>query len=107
MACRQQHINIQDSLLLGAANIKFEQLQGIYEVDAKNSQIAALEQQNKINRLELKQHRTFRILLIIAIFLVITIAVIIYIFYQRLRQNNTQLVEANTAKDKFFAIIAQ
>lgn len=106
LACQQHQISIQDSMLLGAANIKLEQLQGIYELDAKNSQIAALEQQNEINRLKLKQHRTSRILMIIAIFLAIIIAIIIYIFYQRLRQKNNQLEEANFAKDKFFAIIA-
>lgn len=105
-ACQQQQINIQDSMLLGAVNIKMEQLQGIYEIDAKNSQIAELEQQNEINRLQLKQHRTSRVLMIIAILLVLIIAGIIYIFYQRLRQKNNQLQEANLAKDKFFAIIA-
>ncbi|KJF44255.1 tetratricopeptide repeat protein [Draconibacterium sediminis] len=106
LACQQQQINIQDSLLFGAANIKIEQLQGIYELDAKNSQIAALEQQNEINRLELRQHRTSRILMIIAVLLAIIISCIIYIFYQRMRQKNNQLEEANQAKDKFFAIIA-
>ncbi|WP_297100662.1 tetratricopeptide repeat-containing sensor histidine kinase [uncultured Draconibacterium sp.] len=106
LSCQQQQINIQDSMLFGAANIKLEQLQGIYELDAKNSQIAALEQQNEINRLELRQHRTSRILMIIAVLLAIIIAGIIYIFYQRLRQKNNQLEEANLTKDKFFAIIA-
>ncbi|QIA06449.1 tetratricopeptide repeat-containing sensor histidine kinase [Draconibacterium halophilum] len=106
LACQQHQISIQNSMLLGAANIKLEQLQGIYELDAKNSQIAALEQQNEINRLELKQNRTSGILLIMAILLAIIIAIIIYVFYQRLRQKNSQLEEANIAKDKFFAIIA-
>ena len=106
LACQQHQLSIQDSMLLGAANIKLEQLQGIYEVDAKNSQIADLQQQNEINRLQLKQHRTSTMLLILAILLAIIIASIIYIFYQRLRQKNIQLNEANMAKDKFFAIIA-
>ena len=106
LLCQQHQLSIQDSMLLGAANIKLEQLQGIYEVDAKNSQIADLQQQNEINRLQLKQHRTSNMLLILAILLAIIIASIIYIFYQRLRQKNIQLNEANMAKDKFFAIIA-
>ncbi|WP_163322628.1 tetratricopeptide repeat-containing sensor histidine kinase [Draconibacterium mangrovi] len=104
--CQQQLINIQDSMLLGAVNIKMEQLQGIYEIDAKNSQIADLEQQNEINRLELRQHRTSGILMIIAVLLAIIITGIILFFYQRMRQKNNQLEEANQAKDKFFAIIA-
>ncbi|WP_319230564.1 tetratricopeptide repeat-containing sensor histidine kinase [Draconibacterium orientale] len=106
IACQQQQIAIQDSMLFGAANIKLEQLQGIYELDAKNNQIADLEQENEINRLKLRQHRSSRILMLIAVLLAIIIAGIIYIFYQRLRQKNIQLEEANLAKDKFFAIIA-
>lgn len=104
--CLQQHIDIQESMLSGAATIKLEQLQSIYEVDEKNTQIAALQKQNEINRLQLKQHRSSRLFLIIAILLVMSIAGIIYFFYQRLRQTNSQLKEANTTKDKFFAIIA-
>ncbi len=104
--CQQHLINIQDSMLLGAVNIKMEQLQGIYEIDAKNNQIAELEQQNQINRLTLKQNRTSLIFMIIGILLTLIIAAVIYIFNRRLRQNNIQLAEANAAKDKFLAIIA-
>ncbi|WP_319500368.1 tetratricopeptide repeat-containing sensor histidine kinase [uncultured Draconibacterium sp.] len=106
MDCQQQLINIQDSMLLGAVNIKMEQLQGIYEIDAKNSQIEDLEQQNKINRLTLQQHRISLIFMIIGILVALIIAAVILFFNRRLRQNNIQLAEANAAKDKFFAIIA-
>ncbi|MDX8337890.1 tetratricopeptide repeat-containing sensor histidine kinase [Draconibacterium sp. IB214405] len=104
--CQQHLISIQDSMLLGAVNIKMEQLQGIYEIDAKNSQIEELEQQNKINRLTLKQHRSSIIFIIIGFILTILGVVVIYFFYRRLRQKKIQLEEANAAKDKFFAIIA-
>lgn len=104
--CQQHLINIQDSMLLGAVNIKMEQLQGIYEIDAKNSLIEDLEQQNQINRLTLQQHRTSLIFMIMGILLALIIASVIYVFNRRLRQNNIQLAEANAAKDKFFAIIA-
>ncbi len=104
--CQQHLISIQDSMLLGAVNIKMEQLQGIYEIDAKNNQIADLEQQNKINRLTLKQHRTSIILMIIGSVLAIIIAMVIYFFYRRLQQKLIQIEEANAAKDKFFSIIA-
>ncbi|WP_321369623.1 tetratricopeptide repeat-containing sensor histidine kinase [uncultured Draconibacterium sp.] len=106
IACQQQLISIQDSMLLGAVNIKMEQLQGIYELDAKNDQIEELEQQNEINSLKLRQHRASLSLMIAIILLAIIITAVIFIFNRRLRQNNIQLAEANAAKDKFFAIIA-
>ncbi|WP_347839243.1 ATP-binding protein [uncultured Draconibacterium sp.] len=106
LSCQQQQINIQDSMLLGAANIKMDQLQGIYEIDAKNSQIAQLQQENEINALKLKQHRASILYMVLGIFLAILIAAIIFVFYRRLRQNNLQLAEANEAKNKFLAIIA-
>lgn len=106
IACQQQLIDIQDSMLLGAVNIKMEQLQGIYELDAKNDQIEELEQQNEINSLKLRQHRASLLLMIVVILLAIIITAVIFIFNRRLRQNNIQLAEANAAKDKFFAIIA-
>ena len=106
MNCQQQMINIQDSMLLGAVNIKMEQLQGIYEIDAKNSQIADLEKQNEINRLKLQHHRISITFMIIGILLALTIAAVILLFNRRLSQKNIQLAQANAAKDKFFAIIA-
>jgi len=103
---QNQQITMQDVMLSGAANTKMEQLQAIVELDAKNSQIAELEQQNEINSLKLKQHRISYYLMIAGIFVAIIIATIIYLFYRRIREKNNQLEEANAAKDKFFAIIA-
>jgi signal transduction histidine kinase len=93
-------------MLLGAANIKYEQLQSIYEVDEKNHQISELQKQNEINDLKIKQHRTTRLFLAIAIVLALLIASIIAIFYRRIQQKNKLLAEANATKDRFFAIIA-
>jgi len=103
---QNQQITMQDVMLTGGANTKMEQLQAIVELDAKNSQIAELEQQNEINSLKLKQHRISYYLMVIGIFVAIFITTIIYLFYRRIREKNKQLEEANAAKDKFFAIIA-
>ncbi len=106
LECQNKQIEMQDVMLTGAANTKMEQLQAIYELDAKNSQIAELERQNEINFLKLKEQRFSNYLMVSGIIVAIFIATIIYLFYRRIRQKNQQLEEANAAKDKFFAIIA-
>jgi len=106
MVCQNKQIQIQNSIASGAANIKMEQLQAIYEIDEKSSQIAELEKQNKINALSIKQNSIIRNIMIIGIILALFISIIIYWFYYKLRHKNRELYVANAAKDKFFAIIA-
>jgi signal transduction histidine kinase len=103
---QNKQIELQNLILSGAATIKTEQLQAIYEIDEKNSQIAELEKQNEINSLSLQQHRTTRNIMIAGILLVLLVTVAIFLFYEKLRLKNRELNETNAAKDKFFAIIA-
>lgn len=103
---QSKQITIQDTMLLGSASIKLEQLQGIYEVDEQNYQIDKLKERNLINDLRLQQHRTTRIYLAIGIAVALFIALSTFIFYHRIQQKNKLLAEANAAKDRFFAIIA-
>ncbi len=104
--CKDKQIEIQNSILSGAANIKTEQLQAIYEIDEKNSQIAELEKQNKIIALSNRQNKIIRNIMISGIILVLLVMLVIYWFYKKLKLKNTELREANAAKNKFFAIIA-
>ncbi len=103
---QKKQIEIQDLLLTGAANIKMEQLQAIYELDKQNGQIIELEKQNEINSLIINQHWISQLLMIIGITIAFLITVSIYWFYNKIRQKNLELKEINAAKDKFFAIIA-
>ena len=104
--CQKKQIEIQDLLLSGAANIKIEQLQAIYEIDKKNGQIIELENQNQINSLVIRQHRISQLIMIIGIFIAFLISISIYWFYNKIRRKNLELKETNAAKDKLFAIIA-
>lgn len=106
IACQNKQIEIQSLILSGAADIKVEQLQAIYEIDKKNSQIIVLEKQNEINSLKIKQQRTSQQIMIIGIFIAFLISITIYWFYNKIRHKNLELKETNAAKDKFFAIIA-
>jgi signal transduction histidine kinase len=106
ISCQNKQIIIQDLLLSGAANIKMEQLQAIYEIDKKNGQILELERQNEINSLIIKQHRISQQLMIAGILIAFLISLTIYWFYNQIRRKNLELKETNAAKDKFFAIIA-
>lgn len=104
--CQNKQIEIQNLILSGAANIKTEQLQAIYEIDEKNNQIAELEKQNKINELSIKQHQIIQNIMIFGIILAVFILTIVFWFYRKIRQKNNELNEINAAKDKFFTIIA-
>jgi len=106
IVCQKKQIEIQDSILLGAANIKYEQLQGIYEIDKKNGQIVELERQNEVSSLTIKQHQITQFIMIIGIIIALLISLSVYWFYTKIRKKNLLLREANAAKDKLFAIIA-
>ncbi len=104
--CQKKQIEIQDLILSGAANIKTEQLQAIYEIDKKNGQILELEKQNEINSLLIKQHRISKFIMISGIVIALLISLSVYWFYAKIRHKNLQLKETNAAKDKLFAIVA-
>lgn len=106
ISSQKKQIEIQDLILTGAANIKIEQLQAIYEIDKKNGQIIELERQNQINSLTIKQHRISQLIMITGIFIAFLISISIFWFYNRMRRKNLELKETNAAKDKLFAIIA-
>lgn len=84
-----------------------------YEVTNRDNQIALLASEKNLADLRLKQQNILRNWLIIVIVLIVLIVVIIYSRYRlktraeaELALKNRQLEELNTAKDKFFAIIA-
>ncbi|WP_163707039.1 tetratricopeptide repeat protein [Mangrovibacterium lignilyticum] len=104
--CQNKQIQIQNLILSGAANIKTEQLQAIFEIDAKNSQIEELEKQNQIHILEIKQERIIRNVMVIAVVVAFLVALIIFWLYSKIQAKNRELKGINVAKDKFFAIIA-
>ena len=106
ISCQKKQIEIQDQILSGAANIKIEQLQTIYEIDKQNGQIAELEKQNEINSLIIKQHRFSQLIMITGILIALIFSVTIYWFYKKIRKKNLELKETNAAKDKLFAVIA-
>lgn len=104
--CQKKQIEIQNLILSGAANIKIEQLQAIYEIDKKNAQIMELEKQNEINALTIKQHQISLLIMIAGIVIAFLISGSIYWFYSKIRRKNLELKETNAAKDKLFAIVA-
>ncbi|MBN2173746.1 MAG: tetratricopeptide repeat-containing sensor histidine kinase, partial [Bacteroidales bacterium] len=103
---QDKQINIQDSLLSGAVNIKLDQLQAIYEIDAQNDQIAQLEKQNEINTLHIRQQKTYQFITIAGFLIALFGSLITYWFYRQMRRKNLELNEANASKDKLFAIIS-
>lgn len=103
---QKKQTEIQDSILSGTANIKMEQLQAIYELDKKNSQIIELKNQNAISALTIKQNKILQFIIIVGIIIALFITIYTYWFYKKIKQKNLELKATNAAKDKFFAIIA-
>jgi len=106
ISCQRRQIEIQNSILTGDADIKFEQLQTIYEIDKQNSQILDLEKQNKINSLIIGRNKTSQRIMIGGILIAILFSITIYLLYKKIDNKNRELIESNAAKDKFFAIIS-
>lgn len=105
ISCQKKQIEIQDQILYGATSIKIEQLQTIYEIDKQNGQILELEKQNELNSLKINQHRILQLIMITGIFIALLFSLIIFGFYNKIRQKNLELKETNASKDKLFAII--
>lgn len=103
---QEKQIETQELILSGAANIKIDQLQAIYELEEKNNQIATLEKQNEINTLRIREQRTYQILMIAGFLFVLIIAGIIISMYRKIRRNNRELNKINKTKDQLFSIIA-
>jgi signal transduction histidine kinase/Tfp pilus assembly protein PilF len=103
---QNKQIETQDIILSDGANVKIDQLQAIYELEEKNNQIASLEKQNEINRIRLKQQRTYQILIISGFLFVLIIAIVIILLYRKIRKNNQELSKINKTKDRLFSIIA-
>lgn len=103
---QNKQIEVQHFLLTGIASVKMEQLQAIYEIDEKNTQIAELEAQNEIATLRIRQQKTYQVVMVFGIVLVLFVAIFIFIFYTQIRRKNNQLNKANATKDRLFSIIA-
>ena len=103
---QNQQIEIQNLILAGGVNIKTEQLQAIVEIDRQNQQIEALQKENELNALNIKQQRIIRNIMIFIIVLALFTTTIIFLLNRQIKDKNRKLRESNAAKDKFFAIIA-
>ena len=103
---QNKQIETQEIILSGAANIKTEQLQAIYELDEKSNQIATLQKQNEINTLKIKQQKTYQLIMIAGSLFVLFISAIIILLYRRISRNNRELNKINKTKDRLFSIIA-
>lgn len=103
---QKEVIRIQNEILFEAASTKMEQLQALYEIDEKNMQILELEKENEISSLRIQQQHNLQTFMVIAILLSVIIALVIFLSYRKIQENNRQLKESNITKDKLFSIIS-
>jgi signal transduction histidine kinase len=123
----QKYHSLYDSLLSAEKNQQFAELREKYETAQKEAKITTLEEQKRVQELEIKQQHNQNILLIVAATLLLVIAFSIFTLFVQIRKrkkevesrnetitkinkalNRSQddLLLSNKTKDKFFALIA-
>ncbi|MDQ3394571.1 MAG: tetratricopeptide repeat protein, partial [Bacteroidota bacterium] len=99
---------------------KISELQSLYELNKKESEIMALKINQQIKEMELRDQETFHTFLIVVIgFVVVIVMLVLYLYRikqrsnkqltltnEKINKNNEALQAANATKDKFFSIIA-
>ncbi|MBN2781455.1 MAG: tetratricopeptide repeat-containing sensor histidine kinase [Candidatus Marinimicrobia bacterium] len=112
-AYQAQYIALSDSVYQSKATRGMTQLEALYDLEARESKINELEQENVINELRLARESTLRNLLLIILSLIVIFTFFLLKLYAsnrrtnlELRENQKKLQELNATKDKFFSIIA-
>ncbi len=110
----------QDSLYSIEKNSRFNTLMAIYEAEKKEQQIKNLQKDTALQKLELKQQKTYKVLSIIAASIFALLSITVLWLYRQLHHSKLSLEQTNanllsyqkelstlnTMKDRFFATIA-
>lgn len=99
---------------------KITELQSLYELNKKESEIMALKINQQIKEMELRDQENFHTFLIVVLsFITVIVMLVLYLYRlkqksnqqltitnEQINKNNEALQAANATKDKFFSIIA-
>ena len=110
---RTTQMAINESMSQAKSTRALTQLEALYELELKESQILKLEREKEINQINLEREITVRNLLLIILAMVIVFAFFFIKLFasnrragEILKKNEKELRELNATKDKFTSIIA-
>lgn len=113
LAFHQEYKKLEDSLRSEGQRQIISELQTKYDTEAKEQEIALLDQKNKLASIELaaaNKEKSYYLIIAILIFIV---AGSLFIVYQQrskanqlLAQKNAQLSQLNATKDRLFGVVA-
>ncbi|QSE97432.1 tetratricopeptide repeat-containing sensor histidine kinase [Fulvivirga lutea] len=104
---------LNDSIVSAEQEQSLQELQVKFDTELKETEIAKLESENEIQRLQQERDKQFRLLLVAVLAAVIIIALLLYRSYKKenaskkvLDTQNQELKELNFTKDRLFSIIS-
>ncbi|WNB17900.1 tetratricopeptide repeat-containing sensor histidine kinase [Marivirga arenosa] len=106
------YAELNDSIISAERAQSLQELQVQFDTELKESEIAKLESENKIQRLQQQKDRQSKIMLIAILSAVAIIAILLFRSFKKensakklLDQQNKELKELNFTKDRLFSII--
>ncbi|MEQ8926728.1 MAG: HAMP domain-containing sensor histidine kinase, partial [Fulvivirga sp.] len=104
---------LNDSVVNAEQEQSLQELQVKFDTELKETEIAKLETENKVQRLQQERDRQFRIMLFVILIAVIIVAILLYRTYKKentskkiLDAQNKELTELNFTKDRLFSVIS-
>jgi DNA-binding LytR/AlgR family response regulator/signal transduction histidine kinase len=101
----KQYVDITDSLNKEKLSRTFADLETHYQTHEKELQIEALNKENQVHVLELKNARQTRLMLVLGLGGLGVISLLLYFFYRNKAKLNRELAMANDTKARLFGII--
>ena len=109
----QEYKKLEDSLRSEGQRQIISELQTKYDTEAKEQEIALLDQKNKLASIELAAANKEKSYYLIIAILIFVVAGSLFVVYQQrikanelLAQKNTQLFQLNATKDRLFGVVA-
>lgn len=127
LASLEKSKQLNDSITRKENIERVTQIQTEYETEKKNFEIKSLKHQNELKQIQIRKEETYRNALLVTVFLLIVIAVLLFLRFsykrkanrilrkqnneieaqaRRLENLNEELQKTNATKDKLFSIIA-
>ncbi|HTR30091.1 MAG TPA: LytTR family transcriptional regulator DNA-binding domain-containing protein [Puia sp.] len=101
----KQYVEVQDTLNKEKLSRTFADLETHYQTHEKELRIEALDRENQVNVLQLKNASQTKLMLVLGLAALGVISLLLYFFYRNKVRLNRELAKANDTKARLFGII--